>query len=93
MVISAISFSVFDAKIYLNIGWIRNHLVMVDAGGISGNRTSDRKGEAGFEVTEKGNTARTIADLSGRQYNIFRLTTRFHALLRHSNRRYALRPL
>jgi hypothetical protein len=47
----------------------------------------------GFEVTEKGNTARTMADLSGRQYNIFRLTTRFHALLRHSNRRYALRPL
>ena len=29
-----------DAKISRNIGWIRNHMVMVDAGEISGNRAS-----------------------------------------------------
>ena len=30
----------FNAKILWNIGWIRNHMVMVDAGEISGNRAS-----------------------------------------------------
>jgi hypothetical protein len=30
----------FNAKIYWNIGLIRNHMVMVDAGGISGNCAS-----------------------------------------------------
>lgn len=54
----------YDAKIYRKIGCIRNHLVMVDAGKIGRNRTSDRKGEAGFEVTEKGNTSRTMVHLS-----------------------------
>ena len=53
-----------DAKIYRKIGCIRNHLAMVDAGEIGRNRTSDRKGEAGFEVTEKGNTSRTMVHLS-----------------------------
>jgi hypothetical protein len=44
----------FDAKITRNIGWIRNHMVMVDAGGISRNRASVWKIEAGFEGIEKG---------------------------------------
>ncbi len=49
-------------------------MVMVDAGEIGRNRTSDRKGEAGFEVTEKGNTARTMVHLSMVQYRTVRLT-------------------
>ena len=38
--LSAMSVNPLDAKISRNIGWIRNHMVMVDAGEISGNRAS-----------------------------------------------------
>jgi len=44
--------SIFGAKIYLNIGWIRNHLVMPDAGEIGGNLISATNRRASFEGTE-----------------------------------------
>jgi len=48
---------------------------MVDASEISGNRASVWNIEAGFEGTEKGNNARPMVDLSGRQYGTTSLTT------------------
>ena len=60
VVISAMT-QAFDVKISRNIGGIRNHLVMVDAGWV------------GFKCTE-GNTARTMVHLSRVQYRTARLT-------------------
>jgi len=51
----------YDAKISWKIGWIRNHMAMVDSGGV------------GFKCTE-GNTANTMVHLSMRQSKTTRLT-------------------